>query len=1049
MKPTSLLAFLLSFFAAFEASAANDWENEQVFGRNTLPPRATFFRFDKAEEALNSSRDNFGRADSPYVKLLTGDWKFDWVRTPEERPGEEFAAAGFDDSGWKTIPVPSNWQMHGYGTPIYTNDVYPFDKNPPLVAGRNENPVGSYRKTFTVPEKWEGRTVKVCFDGVESAMYVWCNGQKVGYSQDSRTPARFDLTPYLTKDGSENVLAVQVFRWSDGSYLEDQDFWRLSGIFRDVYLEGVPETCMKDIEIQTDLDDACENATLRVEVDYATDSEGGAEVVSNLYDAAGGLVLTQRGTGGSGAALRGIHGATVSDPELWTAETPNLYRLVISLVTPGTNDVLEATAIDIGFREVEIKDGVLQVNGKYIYLNGVNRHEHHPKTGHTISRESMIEDILLMKQNNINAVRTSHYPTTPEFYSLCDQYGLFVVDETNIESHGMGYGSESLAKHESWGPAHLDRSINMVERDKNHASIIIWSLGNEAGNGVNFMANYDWIKERDDSRPVQYEQAYFKDRNTDIRCPMYARIERMVKYAKGEMPGVKADRPLIQCEYAHAMGNSVGNLREYWDAIREHRLLQGGFIWDWVDQGLVKETGDTDSGNPAEFFAYGGDFGDKPNDGNFCCNGLVRPDRTPNPHLHEVKKVYQRIETDHDAAAPGKLTVKNGYDHQSLEAFDLAWKIEVDGEAVRRGVKTLPSIAAGDSAQVILPVVSPAALPGQETVLTVAYQLKQDAAWAPAGHVVAWDQFGLESASASIPEPDTGAPAMIVEKDTAFEITAGEAVVRINRATGFVEAFTHEGEELLAAPIEPCYWRAPTDNDRGNKLPKRLSLWKTVADSQVLVSCTPIIDKGVETKFKSLDGKLIETLTYSLVDGSLSVEHSIKADKSLPNLPRIGLKTEVPVSLKTATWFGRGPHESMWDRKTGAAIARYSMPSDSLIHPYLRPQENGQRTDVRWLALASPTDRGLIVTGDPTFQFTVRPYRSEQLESAGHPHEIQPGENLTLHLDHQQMGVGGDNSWGARTHPEYRLPPGEYAYTVKLRPYHAGQGPLGVVARRP
>lgn len=1047
MKPFSLLTLLLLHVSSFEARAANDWENEQVFGRNTLPPRATFFRFDTAEAALNSSRENFGRADSPYLKLLTGDWKFHWVGKTEERPNEDFAAPAFDDSGWKSIPVPSNWQVQGYGTPIYSNEVYPFDKNPPLVAGRNDNPVGSYRKTFTVPEEWKGRTVEVCFDGVESAVYVWCNGQKVGYSQGSRTPARFDLTKYLTKDGSENVLAAQVFRWSDGSYLEDQDFWRLSGIFRDVYLEGLPETHIKDIEIKTDLDGDYKHATLRVEVDYKAQAGVGAEVISKLHDAAGKLVHTKRGTLGSGAKLRSIHEAIVADPNLWTAETPALYRLTVSLVKPGTEEVLEATTLNVGFREVEIKDGVLLINGKYVYLNGVNRHEHEQHTGHQISRESMMADIKLMKQNNINAVRTSHYPTCPEFYTLCDQLGLYVVDEANIESHGMGYGPESLAKDPAWGPAHLDRAKRMVERDKNHPAVIIWSLGNEAGNGVNQIANYDWIKRRDPSRPVQYEQAHFTERNTDIRCPMYATIDKIVQYADGEMEGVAVDRPLILCEYEHAMGNSVGNLKEYWDAIRSHRALQGGFIWDWVDQGLVKRD---DSG--IDFWAYGGDFDDQPNSGAFCCNGLVRPDRTPNPHLYEVKKVYQRIGTTHDADRPGKLTVVNRYDHQSLNALDLAWKIEVDGETVRRGVKALPPIAAGGSAEVSLPVVSPGALPGQETVLTTSYQLKQDSAWAPAGHVLAWDQFPLQPASAAPSASQESLLATTVtESDNSLELTAGEATVRVNRTTGFVQSFVFEGVEQIAAPIEPCYWRAPTNNDRGNGLPKRLGVWKKVAKTRRVASVG--IDeqaKEVVVEMKALDDRLSEKLRYQLSEGGvLSITHGVETDKSLPNLPRIGLKTEVSKSLSTATWYGRGPHESMWDRKTGAAIARYSMPSESLIHHYLRPQENGQRTDVRWLALTSPTDRGLIVSGDPAFQFTVRPYRSEQLESAKHPFQIQPGENLTLHLDHQQMGVGGDNSWGARTHPEYTLPPGEYAYTLKLRPYHAGQGPLGVVARRP
>lgn len=1053
-----LLAIIFSFVTVM-AFAANDWENPAVFAVNKLPPRATFYRFDTPEAARDATRVNGGRYDSPYVKSLNGDWRFKYVGKVDERP-TDFFETGFDDNGWDTIPVPSNWELQGHGQPIYTNMVYPFDKNPPLIAGQNGSPVGSYRTKFTVPAEWQGRTVEVCFDGVESAFYLWCNGKKVGYSQDSRTPARFDLTPYLNKDG-ENVLAVQVFRWSDGSYLEDQDFWRLSGIFRDVYLEGVPEEHLADFEVQTDLDEAYQDATLNINVA----APGAAVVKAELFDAAGKSVasieskktavafdaqksLVFGGKKEADAAPTTKLSAKIASPQLWTAETPNLYRLVVA-ITDADGKTLEATAANIGFRKVEIKDGVLLVNGKYVYMNGVNRHEHHPRTGHTISRESMIEDILLMKRNNINAVRTCHYPDSPEWYDLCDEYGLFLIDEANIESHGMGYGPESLAKQPEWGPAHLDRTKNVVERDKNHPSVVIWSLGNEAGNGVNFMTTYDWVKQRDPSRPVQYEQAYYSDRNTDIRCPMYDGIDRMVEYAEGRMKGVKADRPLIQCEYSHAMGNSVGNFKEYWDAIRKHRLLQGGFIWDWVDQGLYKKI----DGSDGEFFAYGGDFGDRPTDWNFCCNGLVQPDRKPNAHLHEVKKVYQRIETTHDAAQLGVLTVKNGYDHQSLDGIELVWKIEVDGEAMKRGVAKLPPLAAGESGEVKLPITAPPALPEQEAVLTVSYRLKDDAPWADAGHEVAWEQFAIDPTSAmamSEKDAEESSKSAIEESDDSFTLSAADAKVRVNRKTGFVESIEYEGDELIETPITPCYWRAPTDNDNGNKMPERMGYWKKFTEGRKLVSCETADDgAAVVAEFESYDGKVRETLTYRLTEsGALNVTQRVVASNT-PDLPRVGLTMGVPKSMATATWFGRGPHENMWDRKTGAAVGRYSAPSDSLTHNYVRPQETGQRCDVRWLALTSDADRGLIAVGSPVFEFAVRPFTDESLEAAKHPHEIKPGENLTLHLDHHQMGVGGDNSWGAWTHPEYRLPAGEYEHTVTLRPYRSGLGPIGVVARRP
>lgn len=1043
--------------AAAAASAPNDWENPAVFAKNKLQPRATFYRFDTPEAARDATRVNGGRYDSPYVQTLSGQWKFKLVPNPEDRP-RDFYEEGFDASEWADITVPANWEVEGHGQPIYTNMTYPFDKNPPKIAGRNGNPVGSYLRTFSVPEKWKGRTIEVCFDGVESAMYVWCNGEEVGYSQGSRTPARFDLTPYLNRAG-ENTLAVQVFRWCDGSYLEDQDFWRLSGIFRDVYLEAVPSTRIVDIKVATKRKADSEDWSLSIDVECQVNTPS-CKMRWSLFDVAGDLIESgapdsggggfsfSAGSGEATAEISLVDSAVVESPETWTAESPNLYRLVVEIVRPS-GKTFEATALNVGFREVAIQDGLLTVNGKPVYLCGVNRHEHDPRTGHTISRESMIRDIRLMKQHNVNAVRTSHYPTSPDFYNLCDEYGLYVVDEANIESHGMGYGPESLAKDPAWGPAHLERAQRMVERDKNHPSIIIWSLGNEAGNGVNFMANYDWIKQRDPSRPVQYEQAHYKGRNSDIRCPMYASIEQIERYAKGEMRGVTTDRPLILCEYEHAMGNSVGEIADYWRAIRKHRLLQGGFIWDWVDQGLVKQN---DAG--AEFWAYGGDFGDQPNDGNFCCNGLVRPDRTPNPSLYEAKKAYERIDTQAVDAAAGRIKVTNGYDHRSLAGIEIAWRLEVDGTVVGRGAVDAPNIGPGDSAEITLPLKKPAALPRQEPLLNVSYRLKEAAGWAPAGHELAWSQFEVnESKRSDIDTPlaDINVPGA-ESRDDAFVLTSGETTVRIGRASGLVESIVYERDELLAAPLSPNYWRAPTDNDRGAKLHTKLRLWKDVASNRVVESVEPIeaaqASASVRAVFSTLDRKLKETLIYRLSGaGDLTVTHAIEADESLPMIQRIGLQTELPGTIARATWFGRGPHENHWDRKTSAPVGRYSMPADELVHEYPRPQENGQRTDVRWLALTSTTDRGLIVLGDPLFEFALRPYTPEALEAAGHPYELERSETLTLQIDHKQMGVGGTNSWGALPLEKYRLPAGSYQYEVTLRPYNAGLGPAGVVAR--
>ena len=1025
---------LLSMALLFCGTAwANDWEDPSIISRNKLPSRATFYRFDSSETARDATRINGGRSDSPYVQSLNGDWKFNYVGKPEERP-TDFFKTDFDDSSWTTIPVPSNWEIEGHGQPIYTNVTYPFKKNPPMIAGPNGNPVGSYRTTFKVPAQWDGRSIEICFDGVQSAFYLWINGKKIGYSQGSRVPARFDITEHVQQ--GDNLVAVEVYRWSDGSYLEDQDFWRLSGIFRDVYLEGLAESRLVDFQVTTDLDDNYDNAKLMLDVDYQAAEAG--TIVAELYDAQGTQVFSQETTTQAGDQQNATAEIAVDSPLKWTAETPNLYRLVLSLKC-SEGKTLESTAINVGFREVEIIDGTLRVNGEYVYLMGVNRHEHHPVTGHTISRESMIEDILIMKQNNVNAVRTCHYPDAPDWYNLCDEYGLYLIDETNIESHGMGYGPESLAKDPAWGEAHLDRLRRMMERDKNHASIIIWSLGNEAGNGVNFMANYDWAKERDPSRPVQYEQAYFNNRNTDIRCPMYARIPRIVKYAESD----NADRPLILCEYAHAMGNSVGNLKEYWDEIRSHKYLQGGFIWDWVDQGLLKK-----DKNGNEFFAYGGDYGDKPNDGNFCCNGLIRPDRTPNPSLLEVRKVYQRIHTSYDSTKQGEITVKNGYDFLSLDLFDMHWIVEVDGQKVQEATLPAPAIAADGSGAIELDLKMPVVTGSQEAFLKVSYSLREKTSWADAGHVVAWDQFALSAPSSPYNRlSKTNKPSA---KDGKRWITlkSGPTTVRINKESGLVESFQREGMSLLAAPLAPNYWRAPIDNDNGNKMPKRLGAWRNAVKNGKLssVKVTDSADNVAEVaaEWKLLKGKATQMVTYSLTsEGDLNVAVKLVADKSLPEIPRIGLTTEIARSLENAKWFGRGPHETYWDRKTGAAVGLYTADSDSLADRYVRPQENGNRSDVRWLALTDSEGKGLLVMAEPRFDFSIWPYTLEDLQKAKHPNELPSRDNLTLNLDHRQMGVGGDNSWGAQTHPQYRLPAGTYEYELMLRPYVPTDGSLG------
>ncbi|MCG8451435.1 MAG: DUF4981 domain-containing protein [Pirellulales bacterium] len=1022
--------------------AANDWENPAVVGRNKLPPRATFFRFPDSSSALAGTRES-----SPAVKSLNGTWKFNWVANPEQRP-QDFYRDDFNDANWDTIAVPSNWELQGFGQPIYTNATYPFDKSPPKIGGRNGNPVGSYRRTFTVPAKWKGRRIVIHFGGVQSAFYLWINGQKIGYSQGSRTPAVFDITAHLRE--GENLVAAEVFRWSDGSYLEDQDFWRLSGIFRDVYLESMPLVHLQDFEVQTHLDDRYRNAKLAVDVRLGNHSEATSQVgvSAKLYDAAGNLVgkpMQRKTKAPASEAVSLTLSQTVANPKKWTAETPHLYRLFLEL-TDSTGQTIEATAINVGFRSVEIKEGELLVNGKYVYLKGVNRHEHDPVTGHTVSVESMIADILLMKQHNINAVRTCHYPDDPRWYDLCDKYGLYLIDESNIESHGMGYGKESLAKDPAWQIAHLDRSQRMVERDKNHPSVIIWSLGNEAGNGVNFFTTYEWIKGRDSSRPVQYEQAYFKFPNTDIRCPMYATIDRIVKYAQAE-----PDRPLILCEYAHAMGNSVGNLQEYWTAIESHDALQGGFIRDWVDQGLLKQ-----DEQRREFWAYGGDYGDTPNDGNFCCNGLVRPDRSPNPSLMETKKVYQFIKVTPVDLAAGKVKVHNKYAFVTLDFVELQWRVEVDGTVVESGRLTDLDVQPGEERIVSIPFVAPHLKPGQEAFLTTEFLLRSETPWAKQGHVVAWDQYPLPMAAPLPAAIDTTAlaPLTVQENDSSIAVRGKNIALKIGADSGAIESLTHAGAELVSAPLVPNYWRVPIDNDRGNKMPKRLGVWKQAGGKKEITDITVAHPYpgvvNIRSSWKLPAGDSEQHCDYTIFgNGDVLVEFQLEPVGELPHVPRVGMQMALPASLDRLTWFGRGPHESYWDRKTSAAVGLFSGGVAEMLHHYVRPQECGNRADVRWVVLQDKTGAGLMVIGQENINFSAWPFTMNDLAQAKHIHELPRRETITLNIDHQQMGVGGDNSWGAKPHPEYLLPARPYTYAFVLRPVPSGVEDLATLARQP
>jgi len=1062
MKKSAVLIACLCLLAASTApsqTGPEDWENPAALHAGTVAPRATFVPYPDAASALR-----LGPRESPRYLSLNGPWKFHWSPRPADRP-LDFWKPGVDVSGWAETPVPSNWMFQGYDYPIYVNIPYEFARNPkPPFVPHDRNPVGSYRRTFTIPSEWAGMDVYLHFGAVKSFFYVWVNGEKLGFSKDSKTPAEWNVTK-LVKPG-ENVLAAEVYRWSDGSYLECQDFWRLAGIERDVYLYAAPKVRIRDYEVRAGLDAGYRNGRLDVTVELGGDALAGprpASVSMALLDAAGKKVLGANrpaAVSGNGPAVVRFE-AILANVARWSAETPHLYRLVLELAD-GTGKAVEAVTSKIGFRTSEIKDGHLLVNGAAVLLKGVNRHEHDPLAGHVISEESMRRDIELMKQSNINTVRTCHYPDDPRWYELCDEYGLYVVDEANIESHGMGYGPESLAKDPVWGPAHLDRVERMVERDKNHPSVIIWSLGNEAGDGVAFEEAYAWLKKRDPSRPVQYERAELRA-HTDIFCPMYDSIESMVKYAS-----VKQTRPLIQCEYAHSMGNSTGNLQDYWDAIESHDQLQGAFIWDWVDQGIAAKNG------KGEFYwAFGGDYGpaDVPSDGNFCCNGLVGPDRTPHPALFEVKKVYQFVKFAAADLAAGKIGLRNRYDFIGLDRFDLVWELTANGKSVASGTVPKPAVAPHGSKTIGLPLPRFQAQPGLEYFLNLSLRAREALPGVPKGHVVAAEQLPFPAGGAApeaaeegfigvrmtVLQPTLDRP-LTFENGSRFVRVVGLGfTVRFDRLTGEMDSYVVDGHELIASGVEPNYWRAPTDNDFGNQMPRRLAVWRQASRYRDLLT---IEGRGnghdqvtVTVVYELAGGQATQTLKYTVEgDGEIAIRSTldIKDGAKLPELPRIGLKMALPPAFDRVLWYGRGPFENYRDRKTAAFVGVYEMTAAEPV-PYVSPQEYGNRTDTRWVAIRDAEGRGLLVSGDPVLEFSARPFWPEDLtqESRGskHPPDIQRRDLVCLTLDHGQMGVGGDDSWGARVHPQYTLPAKGYSFRLTFRPLEPGDDPGSLAAR--
>lgn len=1047
----------------FTEKEPRDWENPEMFNQNREAPHATMTSFDSESSALDGIRSS-----SPNILSLDGIWKFHWVKTPDERP-YWFFKNNYDTRDWDDIEVPSNWQMKGYDVPIYVNIGYGFKADPPNIP-HEWNPVGSYKRTFTVPKEWKNKEVFLHFGAVSSAFYVWVNEEFAGYYQDSKMPAVFNITKHLRR--GKNNIAVEVYRWSDGSYLEDQDFWRLSGIQRSVFLHARPKTYIRDFFAVGDLQNDYRDGYFKLDVELRSLEQRTNDFVveASLFDNGQKIWTESKNVSLSGD--KGMAGFTRILPDIkrWSAETPDLYSLVINLKDSFGNH-LESVSCRTGFRKVEIVNSRLLFNGMDLYLKGVNLHEHHDITGHVPDEATLLKDILVMKSSNINAVRTSHYPQQELWYELCDKYGLYLVDEANIESHGIGYNKDvTLADKPEWAEAHLDRMKSMVERDKNHPSVIIWSMGNEAGDGHNFLNGYKWIKERDETRPVQYERAEKStnttERHTDIWCPMYDRIEQIEAYAKDE----SNDRPLILCEYAHAMGNSVGNLQDYWDVIEKYPKLQGGFIWDWVDQGLLKtnEQGE-------KFWTYGGDWGEEgvPSDGNFCINGLVWPDREGHPSLHEVKKVYQYVGFEPVDLAGGVIKIRNKYDFTDLSVFSFDYEITADGTPIQSGKLSFPGFKPREEKLVNIPISRIDPAPGTEYFLNISVSRSDDWNYVPEDHVYATAQFKL---------PAEGRPVMVSHDEIAvlntnsvgnkLEVSGPGMKIVFDLEKGKMESFIHNNKELIHKAPEPDFWRPPTDNDYGYGMDRRMGVWKKAGERAVV--------RKVNITRPEM-GKVVVTMEYDIPDtggskiAGLVTSYSIfstadvvvknqfaKVSALIPELPRMGMQMQLPAEFINLKWFGRGPHENYADRKSSAYVGLYESTADEQYVPYIRPQENGYKTDTRWLALTNENGNGLLISGDPVICFAALRNIHDDFESPGnlarfrkdaksantHTTDVKPRDFVNLNVDYGQMGVGGDDSWGAPIHPQYRLLERNYEYSFRMRPVTREDNPAQLAKQR-
>jgi beta-galactosidase len=1042
----------------FIHGSTRSWEHPQTISLGRLPARATLTPYPDVESAR-------ARGPSPWVMSLNGDWRFTLAPRPEAAP-DGFAQPGFDVAAWATLPVPSNWTMHGYDRPQYTNVQMPFDLAPPHVP--DDNPTGLYRTTFTLPDNWGGRRVVLQVGAAESVLYVWLNGAAVGMGKDSRLPQEFDLTPFLAPSGA-NLLALAVIKWSDASFVEDQDQWWMGGVFRDVFLYATAGAYIADVFAGAAPDAAFEDGTLTVttRLGFEDRPEDGWTVQSQLFDSAGRAVLAEppakavradnrRHNPYGGPLSRIVQTVDVTRPQLWSHEAPNLYTVVISLISPQ-GDLVEATSCRVGFRRVELGDRELLINGRPVMIRGMNRHEHDPVRGKAVTRESMLADVRLMKQFNVNAVRASHYPNAEAWYDLCDEYGLYVIDEANLEAHAFLH---DLCRDPSYAAQFVDRGLRMVERDKNHPCVIAWSLGNESGYGPNHDAMAGLIRGLDPSRPLHYEGATWAwderytpirpgllpdpasrtgKRASDLICPMYPPIDAIVRWAEADDPADR--RPMILCEYSHAMGNSNGSLGDYWDAFAAHHGLQGGFIWEWCDHGITRHTPDGRA-----YFAYGGDFGDEPNDKNFCCDGIVGADRLPHPALWEFKTLAQPIVVRWLDPAAGVVEIRSKRDFTTLADLAGAWTLEIDGEPVAEGRLPRLDAAPSETEAVTIPCPRPTLRAGQEAFLVLRFRLAEGAAYAPAGHEVAWAQLplALPGAPATARAPSGAAPLAMQEQDGRATIS-GEAFQLSFSAEHGLERMVWRNHPVIIAGPRLQLWRGPTDNDGIKAMPPRngrtLARWLdagldrlTQNPVQFAVSAD---DGGVEVRIEHIAAcaasprAVVFRHHYRIdADGRVAVDCAFNVDPAVDDLPRLGVTLTLPDEFERMQWFGRGPGETYADRQRAGWIGRFAGAVSEQYTPYAVPQEHGNKTELRWIEAASPA-AAVRFTPAALCEGSLSRFAPEDLFAAAHTTDLTPRAEVRVNLDVAQRGLG-TASCGPDTLERYRISAGAHRFCFEI-----------------